>query len=253
MSRSLVTESDLQSFVDGATTPARQREVETYLAEHPEQAARVAAYRGQVAALHARFDGVLGEPVPRRLRLAMERRGRPNRLLRVAAAGGWLAVGVAAGWIGRGAEVAAPPRTVQLVRDAALAHAVYVPEVRHPVEVAADQEQHLIGWLSKRLGGEVRPPALGELGYELVGGRLLPGASGPAAQFMYQDASGHRLTLYVRTGASENRQTAFQFAQEGALRVFYWADGPFGYALTGDIEREPLLRVANTVYAQLNP
>ena len=121
------------------------------------------------------------------------------------------------------------------------------------MEVAADQEQHLIGWLSKRLGGEVRPPALAELGYELVGGRLLPAASGPAAQFMYQDGSGHRLTLYVRTGASENRQTAFQFAQEGALRVFYWADGPFGYALTGDIEREPLLRVAHKVYTQLNP
>ncbi len=191
--------------------------------------------------------------MPQRLQATLERRTRPLRFLRLAAALGWLSVGVAAGWLGRGAEVAAPPRTVQLVRDAALAHAVFVPEVRHPVEVAADQEQHLVAWLSKRLGGEVRAPALAELGFELVGGRLLPAASGPAAQFMYQDGSGHRLTLYVRTGVSENRQTAFQFAQEGALRVFYWADGPFGYALTGDIEREPLLRVAHKVYTQLNP
>ena len=45
-------------------------------------------------------------------------------------------------------------------RRAANAHAVYVPEVRHPVEVGADQEAHLVQWLSKRLAVPVRAPAL---------------------------------------------------------------------------------------------
>ena len=84
----------------------------------------------------------------------------------------------------------------------AVAHAVYTPEVRHPVEVHADQEAHLTAWLSKRLGAPLKPPALADAGYQLVGGRLLPGATGSVAQFMYEDASHQRLTLYVQPRSS---------------------------------------------------
>jgi anti-sigma factor RsiW len=251
MSRLPVTENELHAFVDGALPEARRAEVEAYLATHPDEAARVDAYRRQSEALHLQYDAVLDEPVPERLRLAAGPRRRP--LLRAAAAAAWLAVGAAGGWLARGVEPPPAVRTVSIARDAALAHAVYAPEVRHPVEVGADQEQHLVAWLSKRLGGEVRPPQLTEFGYQLVGGRLLPADDGPAAQFMYQDGAGHRLTLYVRTDAGENRETAFRFAQEGKVRIFYWVDGPFGYALSGELEREPLLRAANSVYRQLNP
>ena len=59
-------------------------------------------------------------------------------------------------------------------RRAAIAHVVYSPEVRHPVEVAANEEAHLVRWLSKRLGIQLKVPHLGALGYSLVGGRLLP-------------------------------------------------------------------------------
>jgi len=248
-----VTEADLHAFLDGALPEARRGDVEAYLAAHPDEAARLAAYRQQIEGLRARFDTVLEEPVPERLAQVVQLPPRRPALLRVAAVSGWLVVGAAAGWLARGVEAPSPPRTVQIARDAALAHAVYVPEVRHPVEVAADQEEHLVAWLSKRLGGEVRAPQLTAQGFHLVGGRLLPGDAGPAAQFMYQDNSGRRLTLYVRTAATENQETAFRFTQEGGVRVFYWVDGPFGYALTGEIEREPLLRAANAVYAQFNP
>ena len=54
----------------------------------------------------------------------------------------------------------------------------------------------MVKWLTKRLGTPVKPPMLGTLGYELVGGRLLPGNSGPVAQFMYQEASGQRRKLH---------------------------------------------------------
>ena len=53
------------------------------------------------------------------------------------------------------------------------AHTVFVPEVRHPVEVKAD-EAHLVRWLAKRVGADVRAPALGSMGWQLMGGRLLP-------------------------------------------------------------------------------
>ena len=145
---------------------------------------------------------------------------------------------------------------------AAVAYAVYSPEILHPVEVGADQEKHLIAWLSKRLGARLRVPTLEAAGLSLMGGRLLPGegdpASGtepaPVAQFMYQGAKGQRVTLYVRTEAHGHSETAFRFAREGSVRVFYWIDRNFGYALSsGDFDRAQLLRVADLVYQQLNP
>jgi anti-sigma factor RsiW len=138
-----------------------------------------------------------------------------------------------------------------LPQQAAIAHVVYSAEVLHPVEVGADQEAHLVKWLSKRLGNEVRPPDLNQAGFQLVGGRLLPGSDGPAAQFMYQDAKGLRLTLYVRTHAPDARDTAFRYEKSDRVGVFYWVDGPLGYALSGELDRARLLDVAKLVYHQL--
>ena len=135
---------------------------------------------------------------------------------------------------------------------AAVAHVVYSPDVRRPVELGADQEQALVTWLSKRLGTPVRPPALNAIGYELVGGRLLPGDKGPVAQFMYTTASGQRLTLYV-TREAAGRETAFKFGQDGSVNVFYWVDKNFGYALSGGVDRKELTRVSQEVYRQLEP
>lgn len=140
-----------------------------------------------------------------------------------------------------------------MARQAALAHAVFTPEVRHPVEVAADQEDHLVRWLPRKMGTKLTCPKLGSLGYELVGGRLLSGPNGPVAHFMFQDARGARLTLYVSIQRGEPRETAFRFSQEGKVAVFYWIDGRYGYALSGEIGREALLTVATSVYKQLNP
>jgi len=206
-------------------------------------------------ALHALYDPVLEEPVPLRLRSAQPRRWRS-----FAIAAGWMLLGVGvggiAGWQLRAMRpVAAPQAEVPgFVKRAAIAHATYSPEVRHPVEVGADQEQHLVAWLSKRLGAQVRVPKLDAIGFSLVGGRLLPGDNGPVAHFMYQTEKGRRITLYVRTEVAENRETAFRFSAEGNVKVFYWIDRKMGYALSSaDLSREDLLAVADAIYRQLNP
>ena len=59
-----------------------------------------------------------------------------------------------------------------------MAHAVYAPDMGRPVEVGGDNEKALVTWLTKRLGAPVSAPSLSALGYELVGGRLLPGGAG---------------------------------------------------------------------------
>ena len=155
------------------------------------------------------------------------------------------------------------------VTRAAVAHAVYVPEVRHPVEVKAQEEQHLSGWLTKRLDLPVKVFDLRAQGFELVGGRLLPDAAGPSAQLMYQQvgtpaataASGAatakpvRVTVYLRK-PERDTPAAFRYEQQGELGLFYWIEGatatggPCGYALVGTLPRAQLLALAEAIYRQ---
>lgn len=243
-------EAELHAWVDGRLDEASAAKVGQWLKANPEEEARLLAWKRQKELLHAAFDPVLEEPVPTRLREAAHRPAS-KRVWRMAAAVGWLAIGITLGYLLRDfrtADVAASP---PLARNAAIAHVVYTPEVRHPVEVGADQEAHLVQWLSKRLGTPLKTPRFTSQGFELVGGRLLPGERGPVAQFMYQDRDGRRLTLYVRTDP-ENRDTAFRFSQEGKVGVFYWLDHKVGYALSGEMPRSELLGIAEAAYAQLN-
>ena len=214
-------------------------------------------------ALHQLYDPVLEEAVPERLHV---RSGGRVRWRTAAIAAGWVVLGIGtgglAGWQLHAMRSATPPQAEVpgFVRRAAVAHAVYSPEIRHPVEVGADQEAHLVAWLSKRLGAPLRAPRLEDVGYTLVGGRLLPGessvagAAAPVAQFMYQCKQGTRITLYVRTDAAGNRETAFRYAAEGSVKVFYWIDRKLGYAISAaDITKDDLFKVADAVYKQLNP
>jgi anti-sigma factor RsiW len=254
MSEISFTEAELQAYVDGRLPERRRAELEAYLADRPEEAARLAAYRAQAERLREVFAPVLDEPVPQRLALASG--PRRLRLVRVAASLAWVIVGAVGGWQLHTFFVARPAAVAEttIPHRAAIAHATYSPEVRHPVEVGADQESHLVAWLSKRLGAKVRAPNLESVGYSLVGGRLLPGENGPVAQFMYQCKQGTRVTLYVRTGMAGQKETAFRYADEGNVRVFYWIDRTYGYAVSsGDISKDVLYKVANTAYAQLNP
>ena len=245
-----ITDEDLHRLVDGQIELARRGEVEAYLQQHPAEADRVRLMAELNAGLRVIYDPELEEPVPARFTSAPVH--RKSRFRTMALAAGLFATGVIAGWMVRG-TVAIPTQASNLPRQAAIAHAVYAPEVRHPVEVEAREEEHLVRWLSKRLGTDLKAPKLSAMGYELVGGRLLSGPNGPVAHFMFQDARGIRLTLYVSTQRGEPRETAFRFSQEDRVSVFYWIDGKNGYALSGEIGKDQLLGIANVVYQQLNP
>lgn len=269
-----VTEAELQAYVDHQLTPERQREIEAYLSRRPEEAQRVESYLAQKDALRALFNPVLEESLPQRLRRAA-RPQVPWYLQRIAAGVAIAVVSGAAGWGLRGGLGAEPGVGMAVLRTpsaitvasatgfaqrAAIAHAVYSPDVRRAVEVGADHEEQLVAWLSKRMGSPMKPPHLQALGYALDGGRLLPGDHGPVAQFMYHDNAGAKLTLYVSneingggTAAPDqrNQETAFRFVREGGVNVFYWVNSPFGYAISADADKSELARVSGEVYRQL--
>lgn len=243
-----VGEAELHAYVDGGLSEGARAEIEGWLRAHPEDAEKMRAYAEQNALLRSLYDPVLDEPVPATL-LAVH----PHGWRRYSAAAAIFALGIGLGWFVRGEFITPQVVPMSFARQAATAHVVYAPEVRHPVEVTGNDEEHLVGWLSKRLGTSLKAPKLAPLGYELVGGRLLSGPQGPVAQFMYQDGRGQRLTLYVSKQRGEPRDTAFRFSQEDRVSVFYWVDGNYGYALSGEVKRDQLLQVAEVVYKQLNP
>lgn len=229
-------------------------------------------WQAQRDALRQLHREVLDEPVPAALLEAAgagaSRRISAERWLRWGGMAAAVAIAFGAGWMGNSQWLRATgepsrlarsgPAAQEFVHAAAVAHAVYSPEKRHPVEVAAAEQQHLVQWLSKRLDRPLKVPDLSAQGYTLVGGRLLPGSQGPRAQFMFERAGGERVTLYIGSLSdaaggqkSGTDETAFRFATEGPVPSFYWVDRGFGYALAGALSRDALLGLATVVYRQL--
>ena len=255
-----IGEDDLQAYVDGRLAPEIRENVEAYLRANPGRTAQVEADRELRASLRERLAFKAQEPIPARLRIANiwggRRHGGHRWLRAVAVAMAWLAVGGAAGWTAnnwiagpRSASVRAPSGAATL--DGMTAHRTFVVEVAHPVEVPASQEAHLVQWLSRRLGAPLSAPDLSAQGFRLMGGRLLPAGEQPAAQFMYEDDKGTRLTVYVRPeGAGE--RTAFRFEAQGEVSAFSWVDRGLSYVVVAKVDRARLLDVAEAVYQQLD-
>lgn len=273
-----VTDDELHALVDGRVPPGQRQALEARLAQDPDASATRQDWQRQRDALKSLHRRVLDEPVPAALLAAARRaddgRGRRDQWSRWGGMAASLVLAFGLGWglhaqWGAGAQSAVSRLAqgtggaAEFVRQATVAHAVYAPEVRHPVEVTAAQQEHLVQWLSKRLERPLKLPQLSALGYELVGGRLLPGADGARAQFMYQNAGGVRITLYLGAmkdvpvgqaatpGSPDRRETAFRFSTDGPVPGFYWVDQGFGYALSGKLPRDQLMLIAQAVHQQL--
>ena len=278
------SEEQLSAWADGEGA-----EIEAWLLTHPEEAALVQAWANDREALHAAFASVVHEPVPLPLAETVARprawwpwsNGRstsssrsgpaapaapaaptaptaPTARLAAAAAALFLLGGLSGAWVAwqwkegsalaRGAAAPAAMAAAGWLQRAAFAHSVYTPEPRHAVEVKA-QEEHLARWLTRRIEAPVKLFDLRPLGFELVGGRLLPDGAGKSAQLMYQDANGQRVTVYLRK-PEPGTDAAFRYERQGALGMFYWIEDKCGFALVGELPKERLLALAKSIYDQ---
>jgi anti-sigma factor RsiW len=249
---SLVTEDELHAYVDGELPPERRSVVEAWLATHPDDAAAVASWRKQGELIQARYGGVAEEPRPDRLSVARLACRRRNGWIAAAAAAALVAFigGGATGWFAHGAATAGPSDLTRYTAEALDAYRLYVVEVRHPVEVPGDERPHLTQWLSKRVGSPVHIPELEKMGLKLVGGRLLPGPTGPTAFFMYETPSGERFTLY--SGQTKDQATALRYIAGTHNSAYYWVDNNLFYVLTGPAEQDRLHAIAQAAYDQID-
>jgi anti-sigma factor RsiW len=275
------TTEELHAYVDGALEAADRARVEAHLARHPEDAAAVRDYQRQneaLRALAASLDGAAAWPARRGALGALARdavgaryrgrafaraRGAVDALARgglgavarggavralpwAAAVAGLLALGAAGGWWVRGASDR--PELYQL---AATAYRVYTVQQRHPVEVWANEREHLEQWLGNVLGTPFVAPDLAQQGYTLVGGRLLTMEQGAAALLIYQDPERRRLALFVCTKAAWGAGGKAYYEGVGPLGTFTWPKGPLWYSLAGTLDAPTLKTMAQRVNEQV--
>jgi anti-sigma factor RsiW len=244
-----VTEDELHAYVDGDLPADRRDAVEAWLASHPEDASLVGAWRAQAEMIRARYGAAADEPVPARLKLdQLLRNGRRWRAVAAAATVAAFIIGGVIGWMARDASATAPDAFQNFANEALAAHRLYIGEVRHPIEVGA-AENHLLPWLSRRVGTQLRAPDLTAFDFRLLGGRLLPSVTGPAALFMYESGSGERVTLYC--AQLKETPSGLRYSTVDNFAAVHWVEGDYGWVLSGPADKSRLKGIAKSVYEQL--
>jgi anti-sigma factor RsiW len=256
-----LTEADLHAYADGFLSDADRARVDRWIATDPQAAEQLQQFQAQNAAILTAFAGharsLPGDHQLLTPQAPITARQKYRRaLLQAAAAVLIFAAGTLSG------NMLLPPFSTQVRPDAmagaiaaalpeqaGAAYLIYAGEVRHPVEVGADQQAHLASWLGKKLNYAFNIPDLSAQGFKLVGGRLVPVSGKAGAMLMYEDGNRQRITVLVGRN-DDNRSTSFRYVTAGSLETFYWIDGPIGYAVTGDISREKLQVLADECYRQ---
>ncbi|PZR00567.1 MAG: hypothetical protein DI533_08440 [Cereibacter sphaeroides] len=245
-----ITEAELIALHSGEPSAMGDADLQRRIAADPEAQALLAEWRRQDGLLADLFGPVAVEPIPDRLRDVLRRADRvwPDRTFRRAAIACALVLsGLMGWWLGKSStpDLAA----VMLASAAQQAHATYVVEVVHPIEVAASDSKHLTTWLSKRVDRSLNLPDFFSFGFNLLGGRVVPSDKGPAALLMYEDDKGRRITLFIENGG--NQESAMLYTAGDQTGTFSWVDEGLGCALTGDLPRDALRDIAMSAYEQL--
>jgi len=256
MNRRPITEDDLHAYVDQALEPERRAEVASYLDDHQDVAARVAAFATQREQLRGAFASIADEPLPAELNLSHiieSRRRSPMRAWWAIAAMLLLGIGGLGGWTMRGVLQEGSNGLSALAQEAAYSYGVYAPDRVRPVEIRASDSAELTQWVSRRLKQPVKVPDLSVSGYRLMGGRLVATSHGPAAMFMYDDDHGDRLVVLTRPMSNRNLDTPMMPQSTGDVAGFVWADGGMGYTLVGQLPGDTLKPIANEIRKQTRP
>ena len=254
MSRREYSERDIHMALDGELPAEELDGYKAWLDANPEMKARSIRFEADRNRLVQTFAAVLAEPTPDRL--ARRVTGEPLRPVfgalrwRAAAAAAVIFVAGMAGGYFAAAGLQIEGQEDQLAEEAIAAHTIYAAEQRHAVEVGANDRDHLLGWLSKRIGLTLVAPNLTAEGFELVGGRLLPAGQKTAALLLYEDGSGSRISIYVTAEGEEKAKGTYRMETGGASAV-YWLDKGWGCAVVGTLPQERLVDVARNAYRQL--
>lgn len=267
MANGKVSNAELAAYVDGEITGAEAERIEEALLHDPALRAELSRMTVERESLKAALQESEAAPDPAISALAERLDGR-LRAARARRRMGFVAAGFAAaallgavGWTGhaaltgtpifsegdlrRGASHATVPG---FVADAAGAHAIFAEDKIHPVEFFAADEPVMQRWFETHIGEGVMIPHLEEIGFDLVGGRLLGDAEGAMAQVLYKNAKGDKVTLVFGKREVPGGEE-LKLVHVGKQYASYWHDRGYAWAVVEDSPGADVSAVATHVAA----
>lgn len=273
-----LTDTHLHAYVDNQLDPTQRAAVEAWLQNHPADALRVRHYQEISRRLRARFDATADEPLPASVltlasgddfaadvfaadnitaddfatvdAITSPPPAFPAWWTRVAAAVAFVCIGWLAAWLLHGGSSPVDTPLAVAVQRALEAHRVYAREGRHAVEVGAADRDHLMTWLSTRLGRKIGPADLSVAGYTFLGGRLLPVGDAVAGIYMYENAQHQRLTQLISALPATLAPAAPDCGAHPDLALCFWGDDTLTFILVGAQTPAALQSLAERIRAQ---
>ena len=270
-----VTEEMLSAYLDGELNQADVAALEEALAVDGDLQAQLAALIDADQAAQDEFGAMLEEPVPDHLLSVLqtaapaEAPAMPERLQAqppepanlpsapaisgwaiAAAVAGALMIGGAGGlYLGGATTTQEATQVAGWISDIAEYHAVYAAQVRHLVEVPAEEADHIETWLSATLGTMVAIPELEAQGLTFEGARLLVAAGRPVAQLLYTDADGGVVALcQIQTDAP---QAAARQDTLGGFELISWGSASSNFVIVADEGRSDLRDIVEAASGQV--
>ncbi|MDE2579018.1 MAG: hypothetical protein KGL46_09455 [Hyphomicrobiales bacterium] len=263
-------ETELHAFVDGQVDKARAAEISAYLGANAFDAARVAGWKAQNAAIRRAYSALGGQEANDAIRIKRTAdvavKQAPSRDdLRIRAArrrAGAIALSFALGAVAVGgvalllqraashapaativaAPIAAPLEEPALAALGFSAYRAYADDGVHAVEIAA-REPGFARYFAERSGLERLPAAAGA---RLIGGRLLPGKTTPAIFLLFETGDGAHLALVAQRASGV---ASARTAVDDRLNGVFWRANGFDYALTGPVDEARLSGFAQSMGA----
>ncbi len=240
------SERDLHAYVDHQLSDTDRRVLETWLASHPDEAAQVRGWQQDAQQLRAALSGALQQPANPALDPAMIRLRRQRQSRRHLASAAMLLIAVSvggfSGWQAR--ELTLVRTSALPMTDALQAYRLIAQQGMLPADYKVDGAGDMQRWLDRYFTQVSRLPDLTAAGFEPVSGRLLSTDEGPAAMVMYEDASGHKVSFYVRPPGPKNTFLPKGSRSDGDLQADYWSGGGYNYAMVSPVDTPaaPLLK-----------
>lgn len=228
-----IIDTDLDAYVDGELDVARRIQVESYLSENPDIAAKVMADLSMKGELRLALAGedTFGRIETRDAARRLERGLSYGRILHTVQRIAAVAVLIAAGWVAHtsfgaftATEVAASTPAPAYVEDAVRAYQTAQLRQTMPSQTAPHYNADEI-----RAATAITMPELPK-GWKVSDVQIFPSEFGPSVEMAIQEADGKQLSLFaVRPGAFAV-QPVGHLALDNA-EAAYWQIGEVAYAL----------------------
>lgn len=254
-----ITEDDLNAYIDGGLDTRRRAEVERWLAQYPEEAARVMAELGDADLLREGLDdsgfGAPPDGETRHLAVRLRRRliwrGAEHVMQRALVIILCLTAGYGISWLPIGAQPSAEAaHIVPLFADeAAEAFRTAMKEVRTEQSLAYPTPEVPARLAAIDAAHPLPIPDPPSQRWRLLGAQLAAWDRGDAVQVFWRHETKGTIMLFVTEDGVDPAEPAMAptlgHTDEGD--VIYWRSGPYLYALMGTADTKALERVANLI------